>query len=178
MGIPQSAVVICWNVLTLSPTLSFLQHVLHAGIMLSLWYMWSHWVLKISLSVSSVQSLSHVQLFSTPWIAAHQASLSITNFRSSLRLTSIKSVMPSSHLILCRPLLLLPSIPPSIRVFPVSQLFTRGGKSTGVSALASFLPNKPIEKWNQSVFTFYREERQGRDGNQLVQTLQLLTGWN
>ena len=66
---------------------------------------------------SSVQSLSRVWLFATPWIAARQASLSITNSRSSLRLTSIKSVMPSSHLILCRPLLLLPPIPPSIRVF-------------------------------------------------------------
>ena len=66
---------------------------------------------------SSVQSLSHVRLFATPWIAARQASLSITNSQSSLRLTSIESVMPSSHLILCRPLLLLPPIPPSIRVF-------------------------------------------------------------
>ena len=66
---------------------------------------------------SSVQSLSRVQLFVTPWIAAHQASLSITNSWSSLKLTSIESVMPSSHLILCRPLLLLPPIPPSIRAF-------------------------------------------------------------
>ena len=66
---------------------------------------------------SSVQSLSRVRLFATPWIAARQASLSITNSRSSLRLTSIKLVMPSSHLILCRPLHLLPPIPPSIRVF-------------------------------------------------------------
>ena len=66
---------------------------------------------------SSVQSLSRVRLFATPWIAARHASLSITNSRSSLRLTSIESVMPSSHLILCRPLLLLPSIFPSIRVF-------------------------------------------------------------
>ena len=65
----------------------------------------------------SVQSLSCVRLFGTPWIAARQASLSITISRSSLRLTSIKSVMPSSHLILCRPLLLLPPIPPSIRDF-------------------------------------------------------------
>ena len=65
---------------------------------------------------SSVQSLSHVRLFATPWIAARQASLSITNSRSSLRLTSIESVMPSSHVILCRPLL-LPPIPPSITVF-------------------------------------------------------------
>ena len=65
----------------------------------------------------SVQSLSHFRLFATPWIAAGQASLSITNSRSSLKLTSIESVMPSSHLILCRPFLLLPPIPPSIRVF-------------------------------------------------------------
>ena len=66
---------------------------------------------------SSVQSFSCVRLSATPWIAASQASLSITNSQSSLRLTSNKSVMPSSHLILCRPLLLLPPIPPSIRVF-------------------------------------------------------------
>ena len=66
---------------------------------------------------SSVQSLSHVWLFATPWIAAHQASLSITNSQSSSKLMSIESVMPSSHLILCHPLLLLPPIPPSIRVF-------------------------------------------------------------
>ena len=66
---------------------------------------------------SSVQSLSCVQLFATPWIAARQASLSITNSRSLLKLMSIESVMPSSHLILCCPLLLLPQIPPSIRVF-------------------------------------------------------------
>ena len=65
----------------------------------------------------SVQSLSRVQLFTTPWTSARQASLSITNSRSSLRLTSIESVMPSSHLYLCHPLLLLPSIFPSIRVF-------------------------------------------------------------
>ena len=66
---------------------------------------------------SSVQSLSCVRLFATPWIAAYQASLSITNSRSSLKLMFIESVMPSRHLILCRPLLLLPPIPPSIRVF-------------------------------------------------------------
>ena len=66
---------------------------------------------------SSDQSLSRVRLFATPGIAARQASLSITNSWSSLKLTSIESVMPSSHLILCRPLLLLPPIPPSIRVF-------------------------------------------------------------
>ena len=66
---------------------------------------------------SSVKSLSRVRLLATPWIAACQASLSITNSRSSPRLMSIESVMPSSHLILCCPLLLLPPIPPSIKVF-------------------------------------------------------------
>ena len=66
---------------------------------------------------SSVQSLSHLWLFAAPWITAHQVSLSITNSRSSLKLTCIELVMPSSHLILCRPLLLLPPVPPSIRVF-------------------------------------------------------------
>src|SRR5574340_1141854 len=66
---------------------------------------------------SSVQSLSFVQLFATPWTAACQASLSITNSQSILRFMSIESVMPSNHIILCRPLLLLPPIPPSMRVF-------------------------------------------------------------
>ena len=70
-----------------------------------------------AIQFSSVQSLSHVRLFATPSIAARQASLSITNSQSSLRLTSIEPMMPSSHLILCRPLLLLPPIPPSITVF-------------------------------------------------------------
>ena len=73
--------------------------------------------LNCDIQLSSVQSLSRVQLSATPWIVAHQASLSMTNSWSSLRLTSIESVMPSSHLILCRPLLLLPLLPPSIRVF-------------------------------------------------------------
>ena len=80
-------------------------------------------------SFSSVQPLSRVWLFATPWIAAHQASLSITNTWSSLKLMSIESVMPSSHLILCRPLLLLPPIPPNIRVFSnESTLHMRGSK--------------------------------------------------
>ena len=67
--------------------------------------------------LSSVQSLSSVRLFATPWTAAHQASLSITNSQSLLKLMSIELVMPSNHLILCHPLLFLPSIFPSIRVF-------------------------------------------------------------
>ena len=76
--------------------------------------------------VHSVQSLRHVQLFETPWSAAHQASLPITNSQSLLKLMSIESVMPSNRLILCRPLLLPPSIFPSIRVFSnESDLCTR-----------------------------------------------------
>ena len=74
------------------------------------------------LDISSVQSLSCVRLFVTPWTAAHQASLSITNCRSLLKLMSIESVMPSNHLILCHLLLLLPSIFPSIRVFSIESV--------------------------------------------------------
>ena len=73
---------------------------------------------KIHVQFGSVQLLSHVQLFSTPWTAALQAFLSITNSQNLLKLMSIKLVMPSNHLILCGPLLLLPSIFPTIRVFP------------------------------------------------------------
>ena len=79
------------------------------------WPLWR--TIHPSVQFSSVQSLSHVWLFATPWIAARQASLSITNSWSSPKLMSIKLVMPSSHLILCHSLLLLPPIPPSIRVF-------------------------------------------------------------
>ena len=91
----------------------------------------------------SVQSLSRVRLFVTPKFAARQASLSITNTQSSLRLMSIESVMPSSHLILCRPLLLLPPIPPSIRVFSnVSTLRMRWPKYWSFSF--SIIPSKEI----------------------------------
>ena len=86
---------------------------------------------------SSIQSLSHVRLFETPWTAACQASLSITNSQSLLKLMSIESVMPANHLILCHPPLLPPSIFPASGSFPVSQFFTSGGQSTGVSASAS-----------------------------------------
>ena len=95
---------------------------------------------------SSVQSLSNVRLFVTPWIAARQASLSIIISRSLPKLKSIKSVMPSSHLILCHPLLLLPPILPSIRVFSNVSTLRIGGQSIGVSALASFLP-KNTQDW-------------------------------
>ena len=89
---------------------------------------------------SSVQSLSCVQLFVTPWIAACQASLSTTNSRSLPKLMSIASVMPSSHLILCLLLLLRPQSLPASGSFPMGQLFAWGGPSVGVSASASVLP--------------------------------------
>ena len=101
---------------------------------------------------SSVQSLTRVRLFATPWIAARKASLSITNSKSSLRLTSIESVMPTSHRILCCPLLLLPPIPPSIRVFSnESTLCIRSPKYWSFS-LASFLP-KNTQGWSPSEWT-------------------------
>ena len=83
------------------------------------WYQTVNFIymLRQLFQFSSVQSLSRVRLFVTPWIAARQASLSITNSQSSVKLTSIESVMTSSHLILCCPLFLLPPIPPSIRFF-------------------------------------------------------------
>ena len=89
---------------------------------------------------SSVQSLSRVQLFATPWITACQASLSITNSRSSLKLMSIESVMPSNYLILVVPFSSCPQSFPASRCFPMSQLFAWGGQSTGVSASTSVLP--------------------------------------
>ena len=85
-----------------------------------MWFCFCHFLVFWQVSETletSIQSLSHVQLFATLWTGAHQAFLSITNSRSLLKLMSIESVMPSNHLILCRPLLLLPSIFPSIRLF-------------------------------------------------------------
>ena len=107
---------------------------------------------KYCMLFSSVQSLSRVRLFATPWIAARQASLSITNSWSSLRLTSIESVMPSSHLILCHPLLPCPQSLPASESFPMSQLFAWDGRSTRVSALASFIPKKS-QGWSPSEWT-------------------------
>ena len=96
-------------------------------------------------SVSPVQSLSCIWLFATPWTAAHQASLSVTNLQSLLKLMSIELVMPSNHLILCHPLLLLPSIFPSIRVFSnESVLCIRWPKAL---ASASVLPMN-IQDWS------------------------------
>ena len=99
-----------------------------------------------SVTISLVQLLSRVWLFATPWIAACQASLSITNSRSLLKLIFIESVMPSSHLILCHPLLLLPPSLPASGSFPMSQLFASGGQSIGVSPSASVLPVN-IQDW-------------------------------
>ena len=99
-----------------------IKHTAHAKVII--WEVWSIREGKNHLFhvFSSVQLLSHVRLFATPWIATRQASLSITHSWSSLRLKSIESVMPSSHLILCHPLFLLPPVPPSIRVFSSKSL--------------------------------------------------------
>ena len=115
----------------------------------------SLWVIQSGIShdtlcsFHSVQSLSHVQLFVTPWTAARQASLSITNSQSLLKFMSIESVIPSSHLILCH---LIPFIShlqsfPASGSFPMSQLFTSGGQSIGVSASTSVLPMN-IQDWS------------------------------
>ena len=101
----------------------------------------------LDIQLSSVQSLSCVWLFVTPWTAARQVSLSNINSQSLLKLMFIEMVMPSNHLILCRPLLLLPSVFPSIRVFTKrSQFFSSGGHSIGVSTSASVLPIN-IQDW-------------------------------
>ena len=98
-----------------------------------------------SCQFSSVQSLSHIRLFATPWTAAHQASLSTTNSWSLLKLMSVELVMPSNHLILCL-LLLLPSVYPSTGSFQKSQFFASGGQSIGASASASVL-SMNIQDW-------------------------------
>ena len=93
-----------------------------------------------------VESLSRVWLFATPWTSAHQASLSFTISWSLLKFKSIESVKLYNHLILCHSLLLLPSIFPSIKVFPVNQLVASGGQSIGASASTSVLPMN-IQGW-------------------------------
>ena len=108
--------------------------------------------IKIAIWTHEVKSLSRVRLFAIPWIAAHQASLSITISQSLLKLMSIMSMMPSNHLILCHPLLLLPQSLPASESFPMSQLFAWGGQSTGLSALASVLL-KNTHGWSPSEWT-------------------------
>ena len=97
-------------------------------------------VFALQRSVVVRESLSRVWLFVTLWAAACRSSLSFTIPQSLLKFISIESVMPSNHLILCRPLLLLPSVFPSIRVFPMSWLFASGSQSIGALAYASVLP--------------------------------------
>ena len=101
----------------------------------------------IKLRFSSVQLLSCVRLFANPWIIARQASLFIAISRSSLRLMSIESVMPSNHLILNRPLLLLPPIPPSIRIFSNKSILRMRWPSIGVSTSTSVLPMN-TQEWS------------------------------
>ena len=119
----------------------------------SLWW-WSHkstHVIKMHrtkythISACSVQSLSHVRLFATPWTAARQASLSTTNSQSLLKFMSIESVMPSNNFILYHPFLLWPLIFSS-GSFQISQFFASGGQSIGVSASASVFPMN-IQDW-------------------------------
>ena len=100
----------------------------------------------IKVSINTVQSLSHVRLFTIPWTEANQASLSITNSQILLELMSIELVTLSNHLILCHPLLLLPSIISNIGSFPMSQFFASVGQGIGVSASASVLPMN-IQDW-------------------------------
>ena len=104
------------------------------------------WCCMPSSSDTSVQSLSHVRFFATLWTAALQASLSITNSHSLLKLMAIESVMPCNHLILCHPFFHLPSIFPSIRVLPVSQFFPSCSQIIGVSVSTSVFPMN-IQHW-------------------------------
>ena len=112
-----------------------------------------HWA--TSVQFSSVQTLSRVWLFATPWITAHQASLSITSSWSSLRHTSIESVMPSSHLI---PYSSCPESLPASESFQMGQLFAWGGQSIGVSGSASFLP-KNTQGWSPLGWTGWISEQ-------------------
>ena len=107
----------------------------------------------IKSSCSSVQLLSLVQLFVNSWIAACQASLSITKSRSSLKLKSIESVMPSSHLILCRPLLLQPPIPPSIKVFSNESTLRMRQLKYWSFSLSIIFSKKKSQGWSSSEWT-------------------------
>ena len=108
---------------------------------------WSTVIVSTFFHFGSAQSLSHVQLFATPWTAECQASLSFTISWSLLKVMSMESVIPSNHLILCHPLLLFPLIFLCIRVFSNESLFTLGDQSTGASASASVLPMH-IQGWS------------------------------
>ena len=113
---------------------------------------WTQVLPPLSVQFRSVQSLSYVWLFAAPWTAAHQASLSITNSQSLLKLMSIESGMPSNDLILCLLLFLLSSIFPKLGSFQMSQLFASSGHSIGVSASTSVLP-KNTQDWSHLGWT-------------------------
>ena len=134
-------VMINWDSILKSRDINFLAkvHIVKAMVFPVVMYM-SWTIVQFSSAAQSGPTLCN------PWIAARQASLSITNSRSSLRLTSIESVMPSSHLILCHPLLSCPQSLPASGSFLRSQFFTSGGQSIEVSALASVLPMN-IQDW-------------------------------
>ena len=115
-----------------------------------------------NISVSqSVQSLSPVRLFATPWITARQASLSITNSQSSLKLMSIESVIPPSHLILCRPLL-LPPIPPSIRVFSNESALHKTNANKNITIQKSVVYSKS-SSWKLIVIQAYLKKKRTKN---------------
>ena len=128
-----------WKTRASTPIVYCLSPSLHSAWQYEIVSFVSSFDLRLSAMFSSVQSLSQVRLFVTPWTVACQASLSITNSRSSPKPMFIESMMPSNHLLLCHPLLLLPSIFPSIRVFSNESVLP-GGQSIGVSASTSVLP--------------------------------------
>ena len=125
-------------------------HILHTHIQCHILYKYIHSPLYTC--ISSVQLLSRVRLFATPWTAARQILLSIANSRSLLKLMSVASVMPSNHFFLCCPLLLLPSIFPSIRTFSNESVLHIPGVGVGVSASASVLPMN-TQDWSPSGWT-------------------------
>ena len=127
----------CFELVTLSKYLIFFQLLL---LLPSIFPSTRVFSSELAFPTSSVQSFSHVQLFVAPWTAAHQVSLSITNSQSLLKLMSIESVMPSNHLILCRPLIHCFQSFPALGSYPMSHFFASGGKNIGVSASASALP--------------------------------------
>ena len=135
-----------------SPVIHAFHHLLHNWLMPRDTHWFHHQLNQSAIQFSSVQLLSCVRLLVTPWITAHQASLSTTNSWSSPKLMSIKSVMLSSHLILCRPLLLLPPIPPSIRVFSnESTLHMRWPKYWSFSF--SISPSEEHQDWSPLEWT-------------------------
>ena len=135
----------------------------------SLKHLSSGWLFieEFAVSWSVVQSLSFVQLFATPWTAAHQASLSFTIARKLLKLMSIELVMPSNHLILVIPFSCLQSFPAS-RSFLISQFFTWGGQSIGVSASASVLPMN-TQDWSPLGWTSWISLQSKRTLNSLLE---------